>query len=144
MLVEMSSLMPTADPELRASDAEREQVAESLRRHHATGRLDLDELQQRLGQCYAAKTVGGLERLQVDLPRERLTPAAAAHRPGAGRVAALAILVLTALVAATAVSGPHSRGWHGIWLVWVVGMLALRGVFWSRRRPFRRPSRPAR
>ncbi len=59
------------DPNLRASDADREQVAELLRNHHAQGRLDSDEMQQRIDACYEAKTVGGLEALLHDLPRQQ-------------------------------------------------------------------------
>ena len=41
-------------PELRASDAEREQTAELLRRAAGEGRLTLDELDERLGAVYEA------------------------------------------------------------------------------------------
>src|SRR5690606_32055326 len=40
--------------ELRASDADRERVAEVLRQAAAEGRLDLNELDERLGLVYAA------------------------------------------------------------------------------------------
>jgi hypothetical protein len=59
------------DPDLRASDADREQLAELLRRHHAEGRLDSEEMQQRIDACYRAKTVGELEALLHDLPRRQ-------------------------------------------------------------------------
>jgi hypothetical protein len=55
-------------PEIRASDAERERVATELREHAAEGRLDVDELDERLEQAYAARTRGDLERLTADLP----------------------------------------------------------------------------
>ena len=57
--------------DLRASDAERELVAERLTRHAAAGRLDPDELEQRLGAAYAARTSAELERLTRDLPAEQ-------------------------------------------------------------------------
>src|SRR3954466_2825921 len=57
-------------PGLRASDAERERVAEALRRHHVDGRLDTEELQERLERCYAARTTGDLAPLLADLPAE--------------------------------------------------------------------------
>jgi len=56
-------------PELRASDADREHAVERLRRHHADGRLDLEEFEQRMGQAYSAKTVAELDLLMRDLPR---------------------------------------------------------------------------
>ncbi len=58
---------PTAD--LRASDAERERVVDFLRENALVGRLDHDELDERIGLAYAAVTRGDLERLLVDLPR---------------------------------------------------------------------------
>lgn len=57
------------NPNLRAADADREQIAERLRTSHAEGRLDLAEFQQRLERCYDAKTVGELDELVTDLPR---------------------------------------------------------------------------
>lgn len=55
-------------PEIRASDAERERVATQLREHAAEGRLDVDELDERLQQAYDARTRGDLEKLTADLP----------------------------------------------------------------------------
>lgn len=56
------------DPNLRASDADREASAARLRQHHIDGRLDQDEFQARLDGCFAAKTVGELAELTRDLP----------------------------------------------------------------------------
>jgi Domain of unknown function (DUF1707) len=56
------------NPEIRASDADRDKVAAGLREHMAQGRLTVDELQERLDGVYAAKTVGDLQRLTADLP----------------------------------------------------------------------------
>ncbi len=55
---------------VRASDAQREETAKVLRRHYAEGRLDKREYEERIDQCYAAKRVGELDELTVDLPRE--------------------------------------------------------------------------
>jgi Domain of unknown function (DUF1707) len=57
------------DPDLRAADADRERIAERLRKSHAEGRLDMDEFQQRLQRCFEAKTLGELSELVRDLPR---------------------------------------------------------------------------
>ncbi len=57
------------DPSMRASDAEREEVAGALRESLADGRLDLSEFNERLDAAYSAKTYGDLETLLVDLPR---------------------------------------------------------------------------
>lgn len=53
---------------LRASDADRERVAEVLRAAAADGRLTLPELQDRLDTLYAAKTYAELEPVVDDLP----------------------------------------------------------------------------
>jgi hypothetical protein len=55
--------------ELRASDSERERVVEFLREHALVGRLNHDELEERIGLAYAAVYRGDLERLIGDLPR---------------------------------------------------------------------------
>jgi hypothetical protein len=55
-------------PDTRASDAERERVAETLREHAAHGRLSVDELSERLDRAYAARTRGELSELVADLP----------------------------------------------------------------------------
>ena len=67
--------MPLSRPssEIRASDAERERVVTFLREHALAGRLDSDELEERIGLAYGSRYVGQLERLITDLPR-RDTP----------------------------------------------------------------------
>lgn len=57
-----------ADPRLRASDTDRERVLELLREHHAVGRIDADEYDERLNKVFAAKTLGELDGLLADLP----------------------------------------------------------------------------
>ncbi len=53
---------------LRVSDADRHQVAEVLRHAAGEGRIDFDELDQRLEQTYAAKTYADLVPITADLP----------------------------------------------------------------------------
>jgi len=53
---------------MRASDADRERVAEVLREAAGDGRLTMDELDERLGAAYAAKTYAELEPITHDLP----------------------------------------------------------------------------
>jgi Domain of unknown function (DUF1707)/2TM domain len=57
-----------SEPDIRASDAERERVAELLRDHAAEGRLGVDELDERLRRAYAARTRSELDGLTADLP----------------------------------------------------------------------------
>jgi Domain of unknown function (DUF1707) len=56
------------DPNVRASDADRERIVEQLRQHTADGRLTMDEFEQRMTAAYAAKTYGELAQLTRDLP----------------------------------------------------------------------------
>ena len=78
-----------AGHEMRISDAEREAAAAELREHFASGRLDHDELNERLDRVFAAKTRGDLNGLFADLPSsgpgwDRATAGAAASGRGAG------------------------------------------------------------
>ncbi|MFH8573442.1 DUF1707 domain-containing protein [Streptomyces sp. NPDC017993] len=63
-------------PELRASDTDRERVAEILRDAVAEGRLAMEEFQERLEATYAARTYGELEPITADLPAAAAAPAA--------------------------------------------------------------------
>lgn len=54
--------------QLRASDADRERVAEVLRDALAEGRLDMAEFEERLEATYSARTYGDLEPITRDLP----------------------------------------------------------------------------
>lgn len=55
---------------LRISDAERHQVAEILRQAAGEGRLDFEELDERLEATYAAKTYADLVPITLDLPTQ--------------------------------------------------------------------------
>ncbi|WLW54693.1 DUF1707 domain-containing protein [Streptomyces sp. YU58] len=55
-------------PELRASDADRERVAEVLQDALAEGRLDMEEFEERLDATYKARTYGELAPITRDLP----------------------------------------------------------------------------
>ncbi|MGW4440035.1 DUF1707 SHOCT-like domain-containing protein [Streptomyces sp. NPDC004596] len=57
-----------AVPDLRASDADRERVAEVLRDALAEGRLDMGEFEERLEATYKARTYGELTPITRDLP----------------------------------------------------------------------------
>jgi Domain of unknown function (DUF1707) len=55
---------------IRASDADRERVARILRDHAVVGRLTTEELDERTGRAFGARTLGELDALLTDLPRE--------------------------------------------------------------------------
>jgi len=60
--------------DVRASDAEREEVVAALRTHAGDGRLGVEELDERIGAAYAAKTRSELVALTDDLPRAPRPP----------------------------------------------------------------------
>jgi hypothetical protein len=70
------------DPGVRASDDERESTVMLLREHGTAGRLDVEELEQRVGAAYQARTRGDLTALFHDLPRSQAVSAPTAYRPG--------------------------------------------------------------
>jgi len=53
---------------VRASDGERNRIADELRVHCADGRFDVDELELRLERAMTARTVRELAELVADLP----------------------------------------------------------------------------
>lgn len=61
---------------MRVSDAERDEVAGQLREHHAVGRLDPGELDERLSATFAARTRDDLAAVTVDLPSPASWPLA--------------------------------------------------------------------
>ncbi|WP_280668147.1 MULTISPECIES: DUF1707 SHOCT-like domain-containing protein [unclassified Kitasatospora] len=62
---------PVAEAELRASDADRERIADLLRDAYADGRLTVDEHSERIEAAYNARTLGELAPLTRDLPAHR-------------------------------------------------------------------------
>jgi hypothetical protein len=111
---------------------DRERVATVLRDSYADGRLTLEELQERLDQAYASKTLGELDTLTRDLPQQAApapsvpaVPArdrAAINRRVRDRVLTYVILMLF-LIAIWAASGRHGSFWP-IWPM-LVGALIL-------------------
>lgn len=59
--------------EMRVGHAERDATAAELREHYASGRLTLEELNERLDKTFAAKTKGDLNALMTDLPSAKGT-----------------------------------------------------------------------
>jgi hypothetical protein len=126
------------NPNLRASDADRDATADRLRKHHTDGRLDQDEFQQRLDRCFAAKTVGELTELTRDLPDDT-----ARHRAGGltgfgllGCLRMIPILpIILAIIALHLIVGMAS----GLWILIPLFFLARLMIFrrgsrgWSSR-----------
>jgi hypothetical protein len=112
---------------IRASDADREHVAERLRTAATEGRLSATELEERLGSALTARTYGELDYLVADLPT------ASAARPPARRTTSrllpAAVLLAVVLIAAlSSAFGGHGhpdhhwgQGFHsGVWVIWFV------------------------
>ena len=100
-------------PSLRASDLDREQIAERLQVAATEGRLRTDELEERLEATYSARTYGELDALVSDLPAPpRSAPPPARQRvpAWAGLAIVLGLFTLLALPMATvrrgAIAGP--------------------------------------
>ncbi|MGA9859580.1 MAG: DUF1707 domain-containing protein [Solirubrobacteraceae bacterium] len=100
---------------MRASDADREHVAERLRIAATEGRLLAEELDERLGVALSARTYGELDAVVADLPvqvsvrdRSRL-PA----RPRPAVVLGLVVVTLLIVMAvASTVFGSHGHLAH--------------------------------
>ncbi len=114
---------------LRASDADRENVAERLRNATAEGRLLAEELEERLEAVFSARTYGELDAVVADLPgtpvhrRER---SRAPAMPGPAVILALVFLlpvVVSMLIAAMVVITTLFTAWAVVLAVgwWVFG-----------------------
>ena len=114
------------DPGLRASDDEREATVTQLRRHGTAGRLDIEELEQRIGAAYGARTHGELAALLTDLPVQAppREPAARARR-GHEWSGFLQVNVLLVAIWALSGAGYFWPAWVIVW--WGVAILMRSG-----------------
>ncbi|HTS95647.1 MAG TPA: DUF1707 domain-containing protein [Streptosporangiaceae bacterium] len=81
---------PARPPAIRASDQDREAVAQRLQQAFAERRLDDDEFDERMRAALTAKTSADLDRLTADLPAAApggAAPAVPAGAPGRWAVA---------------------------------------------------------
>lgn len=116
----------TSDATLRASDDERNQVADMLSRHYAEGRLDQAEFKARLEACMSATTRGQLNGLFHDLPRLPSEPPPPAPRRQR-IVPFVALVVVLALLAGATV--PFWPLYHVPWFLFlIIGFLVWRRV----------------
>ena len=128
-------------PPVRASDGDRQRVADLLRQHTTEGRLTIEEYEQRVDAAYAAKTVVELRPLLADLP-VRLDEILPIHSPSTvvthppaqvawqreqsdprmryAAVAAVVLLVAVGLFAA-------SRGFFAFWPLLLIGIFVFGG-----------------
>ena len=96
------------DPNIRASDADRDRTASLLREHHAAGRLTAQEFSERLDRAFAARTVGEIDSVLSDLPSidlYRLPDSALTRHPRQNQLARRG-------------QGRRSNAWRAAWGVW--------------------------
>lgn len=124
---------------LRASDADRQRVADQLKAALDEGRLLLDEYDERLRETYAAKTYGDLKAPLADLPatalgaHSQVQPVGNAELVAAQRRAATrkwiygmwsswisTSLIVTAIWFATWIGGGSGSAPY-FWPIWVIG-----------------------
>jgi len=154
------------DPRIRASDDDRDRTATLLREHHAAGRLDPEEFNERLDKVYQAKTLGELDELMSDLPaidlyrlpdaglsRQRQAPAPArppdrpappgrsSHWRGALGSWFSVSLVLVVIWALSGMGYPWFAWPVGIWGAMVIGNIVTGGPHRGRGRQLERDQR---
>ncbi len=111
------------DERLRISHAERNEIADTLSKHYAEGRLDSNEFEERVGRVMNAKTRGDVAGVLDDLPGlgSPAPPPRRRRPPGQWLLALLLVLFVASFIAVP----PHVP-----WLL--VGIVAL--LFWHRCR----------
>jgi hypothetical protein len=122
---------PAAGP-IRIGDAERDQAVSVLGDHFAAGRLNREELDERIDQAMQAKFTTDLRPLFVDLPGAepatgRPVPQFRAAPPAYALLFLLApLLLIGVVITAVAVGAP--------WVLWVLLWMFMCSGFWGGRR----------
>jgi hypothetical protein len=101
---------------LRASDEDRERIADRLRHAAGEGRLLTEELEERLGAAFSSRTYGELDAVVSDLPAP---PDERRHKTPLWVKATLALAILVAMLAVLAVVALLVVGVASAWLLWV-------------------------
>src|SRR6266516_6173292 len=127
------------NPDLRASDAERADVADRLSKHYGDGRLDQAEFNERMERAMNAKTHGEFDGLFADLPDltdmthpDAKSPAARKHQaanpPARSPMYRFALLIL--IIVAAALLGQALIHSFFPWL-----LLGIVAFLWLRNKP---------
>ncbi len=110
-------MAPRSD--MKASDSDRDQVAERLRSATADGRLFAHELEERLAAALRARTYGELDAVVADLPGSRVARRPRSDLSRLARPAlALAIAIPLALIVIAAVVFVVT-GVFAVWMAWM-------------------------
>jgi hypothetical protein len=130
---------PYSDQHMRVSDAERQEVADRLAEHYASGRLDQAEFDDRVGRAMGAKTRADLGGLFADLP-ETGAPVVPVPVPGHPRrrhrhpILTLVLIVALIWVASHVVWFSFSAPWLWVGLAVVAILFATGHLGRSHRR----------
>jgi hypothetical protein len=124
-------------PQMKASDADRDEVITTLSEHFQVGRLTTEELEDRTGHALSARTLGELDALTTDLPPRRpATPAPEANPQRRGHPEFAAIAAVLAVLAVVALVVGVRTDHHGldIWVVVPIALIVVRRLG-RRQRP---------
>jgi hypothetical protein len=116
---------------LRASDADRDQVVSRLHKAATEGRIAAEELEQRVGHALKARTYGDLEQTVADLPgpRPRQRRAPARRTPMGWAVSAVRAnpMLIVFAIPVVAVTLAMMLAAAMIWMVLMVVVMVLGG-----------------
>ncbi len=107
---------------MRASDAERDGCVAALRHHYSRGRLDAEELEQRLELATRARTRGELKAVLRDLPRSRRRRRSPFGRAALRAHGTVFVAVNGGLAGIWAATGDGSYWPGGVLAPWAVGL----------------------
>lgn len=114
---------------MRVSDAERSQIADTLSKHYADGRLDEAEFNERLQKAMSAKTRSDFNGLLIDLPP--IVPATPPETKVRKRRGSFGLTLIAAILfAAVVTSWMWSWTWHIPWILIAIVLF----VVWRRSR----------
>ena len=126
--------------DLLASDADRARVSGELRTHYESGRLTLEEFQERLDETHRARTEGQLERVLRQLPSKRPT---VSPRDNRWRSMAFQYAIVNVVAILIWVFGGANGDFWPKWVLVVTLIMFTRRAFGHRhRRALPRPPRP--
>jgi hypothetical protein len=118
---------------LRASDADRDHVAERLRQATAEGRLLAQELEERLATALRARTYGELDSVVADLPGSPVSGGQSRSRPRSrtreliSHQPALIVGVMVAFALVAVILAVVAFVASGAWVAFLVLGLIIRG-----------------
>lgn len=108
---------PNDPSKMRISDQDRHQVAEVLRDAAAEGRIDLEELDERLEAAYKAKFYADLVPLTLDLPGAHLPAVGPTAVPQPGQTSGPPVGGVPARVHETSIAVMSGVDRKGVWRV---------------------------